>query len=97
LGGRVRQISEFEDSLVYKVSSRIARAIQRNPVSKKTKNQTKQNQTKQNKKNPIVHRLRQILQVFAPGANERRETKAEVYLLIQRKIHSCGCGLLQSL
>jgi hypothetical protein len=35
LGGRGRQISEFEASLVYKVSSRTARAIQRNPVSKK--------------------------------------------------------------
>jgi hypothetical protein len=43
LGGRGRQISEFEASLVYKVSSRIARAIQRNPVWKK------QNKTKQNK------------------------------------------------
>jgi hypothetical protein len=28
-----RQISEFKDSLVYRVSSRTARAIQRNPVS----------------------------------------------------------------
>jgi hypothetical protein len=37
LGGRGRWISEFEDSLVYKVSSRTARAIQRNPVSKKKK------------------------------------------------------------
>jgi hypothetical protein len=35
LGGRGRQISEFEASLVYKVSSRIATAIQRKPVSKK--------------------------------------------------------------
>jgi hypothetical protein len=32
LGGRGRQISEFEASLVYKVSSRTARAIQRNPA-----------------------------------------------------------------
>jgi hypothetical protein len=42
LGGRGRQISEFEASLVYRVSSRTARATQRNPVSKKqnkTKNQ----------------------------------------------------------
>jgi hypothetical protein len=32
--GRERQaISEFEASLLYKVSSRTARAIQRNPVS----------------------------------------------------------------
>jgi hypothetical protein len=43
LGGRGRRISEFEVSLVYKVSSRTARAIQRNPVSK---NKTKQNKTK---------------------------------------------------
>ena len=37
-----RQISEFEASLVYKVSSRTARAIQRNPVSKKKTNKQKQ-------------------------------------------------------
>jgi hypothetical protein len=37
LGGRGRRISEFKASLVYKVSSRTARAIQRNPVSKKKK------------------------------------------------------------
>jgi hypothetical protein len=34
LGGRGRRISEFEASLVYRVSSRTARAIQRNPVLK---------------------------------------------------------------
>jgi hypothetical protein len=39
LGGRGRQISDFEASLVYNVSSRTARATQRNPVSKnKNKN-----------------------------------------------------------
>jgi hypothetical protein len=37
LGGRGRRVSEFEDSLVYKVSSRTARAIQRNPVLKRRK------------------------------------------------------------
>jgi hypothetical protein len=36
LGGRGRRISELEASLVYRVSSRTARAIQRNPISKKT-------------------------------------------------------------
>jgi hypothetical protein len=41
LGGRGRRISEFEASLVYRVSSRTARAIQRNPVSKNKKNKTK--------------------------------------------------------
>jgi hypothetical protein len=44
LGGRGRQISEFEASLVYKVSFMTARATQGNPVSKK------QNKTKQNKR-----------------------------------------------
>jgi hypothetical protein len=37
LGGRGRWISEFEASLVYKVSSRTAGATQRNPVSKNQK------------------------------------------------------------
>jgi hypothetical protein len=44
LGGRGRWISEFEASLVYKVSSRTARAIQRNPVSEKTNNEKQTNQ-----------------------------------------------------
>jgi hypothetical protein len=47
LGGRGRRISEFEASLVYRVSSRTARTTQRNPVSK---NKTKQNKTKRKKK-----------------------------------------------
>jgi hypothetical protein len=41
LGGRGRQISEFEASLVYRVSSRTARATQRNPVSKNQKKKKK--------------------------------------------------------
>jgi hypothetical protein len=44
LGGRGRQISEFEASLVYKVSSRTARTAQRNPVSKNQKKKKKKNQ-----------------------------------------------------
>jgi hypothetical protein len=47
LGGRGRQISEFEASLVYKVSSRTAKATQRNPVLKK-------NQKNKNKKIIII-------------------------------------------
>jgi hypothetical protein len=43
LGGRGRQISEFQARLVYRVSSRTARATQRNPVSKKQKQTNKQN------------------------------------------------------
>jgi hypothetical protein len=37
LGGRGRRISEFEANLVYRVSSKKARATQRNPVSKQEK------------------------------------------------------------
>jgi hypothetical protein len=42
-----RQISEFEASLVYKVSSRTSRAIQRKTCLKKQKNKTKQKTNKQ--------------------------------------------------
>jgi hypothetical protein len=51
LGGRGRRISEFEVSLVYRVSSRTARATQRNPVLKnnKTKNQNKKPKQQQQK------------------------------------------------
>jgi hypothetical protein len=47
LAGRGRQISEFEASLVYRVSSRSARATQRNPVSgkKKEKKERKRKKT----------------------------------------------------
>jgi hypothetical protein len=45
LGGRGRRISKLEASLVYRVSSRTARATQRNPVSKK-QNKTKNKQKK---------------------------------------------------
>jgi hypothetical protein len=45
LGGRGRLISEFEASLVYRVSSRTARATQRNPV--KTNKQTNKKPTNQ--------------------------------------------------
>jgi hypothetical protein len=50
-GGRGRLISEFEANLVYRVSSRTAKATQRNPVlkNKKTKNKKQKNKTKQNK------------------------------------------------
>jgi hypothetical protein len=58
LGGRGRRISEFEDSLVYRVSSRTARAIERNPVSKqktkKKKKQKKKTKTKTNKQTSLL-------------------------------------------
>jgi hypothetical protein len=48
LGGRGRWISEFEASLVYRVSSRTVRATQRNLVSK-NKQTNKQNKKKKGK------------------------------------------------
>jgi hypothetical protein len=56
LGGKGRQISEFKASLVNKVSSRTARAIQRNPVSKQTNKQTnKQNQKERKKESKVKY------------------------------------------
>jgi hypothetical protein len=49
LGGRGRRISEFEASLVYRVSSRTAKATQRNPVSKKQKTKNKNKNKNKNK------------------------------------------------
>jgi hypothetical protein len=41
LGGRGRRIPEFEACLVYRASSRTARATQKNPISKKQNKTTK--------------------------------------------------------
>jgi hypothetical protein len=52
LGGRGRQISGFEASLVYKVSSRTARATQRNPVlGKKEKRKRKRKKERKKERN----------------------------------------------
>jgi hypothetical protein len=50
LGGRGRRVSEFEASLVYKVSTRTARAIQRNPVSKNQKKKEREREREKEKK-----------------------------------------------
>jgi hypothetical protein len=60
LGGRGRRISEFEASLVYRVSSRTDRAIQRNPVLKKqNKTKTKKTPKQQQQKNTQKKRERE--------------------------------------
>jgi hypothetical protein len=51
LGGRGRQISEFQASLVYGVSSRTVRATQRNLVSEKRKRKKKKKKEKNNNNN----------------------------------------------
>jgi hypothetical protein len=57
-GGRGRRISEFEASLVYRVSSRTARATQRNPVSKNKNKQTNKQTSQAGHK--VILRLRQV-------------------------------------
>ena len=57
MGGRGRQISEFEASLVYRVISRTSRAIHTNPFSKKKK---KKKNKKQKRKKKEKKRERQI-------------------------------------
>jgi hypothetical protein len=59
LGGRDRQISQFEASLVYRVSSKTARATQRNPVSRnKITNNKKKEKRKEKKKKRKKERKR---------------------------------------
>jgi hypothetical protein len=53
LGGRGRWISEFKTSLVYRASSRIARATQRNPVSTPP---PKKKERKKKKKKEFIHK-----------------------------------------
>jgi hypothetical protein len=70
LGGRGRQISEFEARLVYRVSSRTARATQRNPVLKNKLKIPNQNKTKKDKE-----RIKNSGVIFQPtlcGAPERK-------------------------
>jgi hypothetical protein len=56
LGGRGKQISEIKASLVYKVSSRTARATQRNLVSKNQRGEKKKRKKnrKQKKENILM-------------------------------------------
>jgi hypothetical protein len=58
LGGRGRWISEFEASLVYRVSSRTARATQRNPVSKTNKQTNKKQKQKKERKRKTTNKIR---------------------------------------
>jgi hypothetical protein len=78
LGGRGRRISEFEASLVYKVSSTIARAIQINPVSKKpkTNKQKKPKNKKKQKKNKKKKKTNQGHE-FGRQMNETRKYHTE--------------------
>jgi hypothetical protein len=57
LGGRGRWIFEFEANLVYRVSSRTARATQINPVSKKRKEKKRKKKRKEKKRKEKKNRI----------------------------------------
>jgi hypothetical protein len=54
LGGRGRQIPEFEASLVYRVSSRTARTTQRNPVSKNRKTEKEREREREREREKLA-------------------------------------------
>jgi hypothetical protein len=62
LGGRGRWISEFEASLVYRVSSRTARDTQRNPALKNQKKERKKK--KEKKRSPEAGEMAQWLRAL---------------------------------
>jgi hypothetical protein len=78
-GGRGRQIYEFEPSLVYRVSSRTARATQRNPVSKNNNNKTKTKKTQQQQQKGIVNSVAKVSCSSFPG--DASATRYSVKLL----------------
>jgi hypothetical protein len=67
LGGRDRQISEFEVSLVYKMSSRTARATQRNPVSNHPPKKKIKKTKKKNHKNASRRCMTKNIKVACHG------------------------------
>jgi hypothetical protein len=67
LGGRGRQISEFKDNPVYRVSSRTARATQRNPVSKNQQQQQQQKTKKQTNKKTKQKKADNFYMVILPA------------------------------
>jgi hypothetical protein len=94
LGGRHRRISEFKASLVYKVSSRTARATQRNPVSKTPKKQNKTKTKTKTKLNKGLERWLRTMSVFAEDPGSVPSTHMVVHNSSSRGI--C-CPLLASL
>ena len=60
---RGRQISEFKGSLVYRVISRTARAIQGDPIPKKQKQKTNKQTNKQTNKNKQKKTITQLFKM----------------------------------
>jgi hypothetical protein len=60
LGSRGRRISEFEASLVYKVSSRTARASEKPCLEKRKQNKTNKQTKRINKRNLILTAIEEM-------------------------------------
>ena len=71
LGRHWQGISEFKASLVYRVSSRTARAVQRNPASKKKKKKKEKIKKKNKKRKKRKER---------EGGREREKIHSNSYL-----------------
>jgi hypothetical protein len=84
LGGRGRRISEFEAILVYKVSSRTARAIQRNPVSEKQKSKT-------NKKKKTKYNFQQPHEGSQPSVLIYKQINKYINLFFKKVLHFSVC------
>jgi hypothetical protein len=85
LGDRGRWISEFEASLVYRMSSRTARAIHRENLSQKN-NKTKQNKTKNKKPTTTTTKITYLIDYFE-DQNNRLENKGN-----GSKLTTCSTG-----
>jgi hypothetical protein len=78
-GGRCRWISELKANLIYRVSSWIARAIQRNPVSKnKTKQTNKQKKSNQNKNPTKMKEKKTQIKKLTNKQNNNKKPKAKL-------------------
>jgi hypothetical protein len=91
LGGRDRQISEFEASLVYKLSSRTARETQRNPVTKKKRQRILK---AVREKSPVTYEGRpiRITPDFSPETIKARRSWTDVTQTLRE--HKCQPRLL---
>jgi hypothetical protein len=88
LGGRGRRISEFEASLVYKVSSRTARATQRNPVLKKKERKKEKEKKRKEKKREKKRKEKKRKE------KKRKEKKRKNYQRLIIHVFLCWQGLM---
>ena len=84
LGGRGRRISEFEASLVYRVSSRIARATQRTCLEKT-------NKQKKCKRQKIKHERELQVDLFSTGTKSLPLVIYRLWLPLVSRVISHDC------